>query len=245
MAQVQRGIFPATRHSILAAVQSDNSLEKARALDVITAAYWKPVYKHLRLRWNLNSADAQDLTQEFFARLIEKGFLDSYDSTKGRLRTFLRTSVDRLYWKQSRDAHRAKRGGSDPDIHLDIDEAERELARTAFANADNVEMHFEREWIRTLFSLAVERLRGTYAGSRKMICFHLFERYDLVEDDTSRASYAQLAVEFGISVTNVTNYLNAARRQFRQCVLDQLREMTVSEEDFRCEARALLGVNTE
>jgi RNA polymerase sigma factor (sigma-70 family) len=245
MEEVPPGSFPATRHSIIAAVQSNDSVEKSRGLDAITAAYWKPVYKYLRLRWNLNSADAQDLTQEFFARLIERDFLSGYDARKGRLRTFLRTCADRLFLKQSRDAHRLKRGSASPSVHLDFDEAERELARMAYSSSDTIEKQFEREWIRSLFALALERLRSKYVRTGKMISFHLFERYDLVEDEGSRLSYAQLAAEFGLSLTDVTNYLASARRQFRQCVLDQLRDMTASEEEFQSEAQALLGVKTE
>jgi RNA polymerase sigma factor (sigma-70 family) len=237
--------FPATRHSIIAAARSDDSAEKSRGLDAVTAAYWKPVYKYLRLRWSLNSDDAQDLTQEFFARLIEKDFLDGYDARKGRLRTFLRTCADRLYLKQSRDAHREKRGGEIRNLFLDFDEAEREFARTAYSGPDTVEKQFEREWIRSLFALALECLRSECARSGKIVYFHLFERYDLAEDGDSRLSYAQLAAEFGLSLSDVNNYLASARRQFRQCVLGQLREMTASEEEFQSEARALLGARTE
>src|SRR5271170_4583875 len=239
------GSFSATRHSIIAAVQSDDSAEKSRGLDAIVASYWKPVYKYLRLRWNLSSPDAQDLTQEFFARLIEKDFLSSYTPSKGRLRTFLRTCADKLFLKQSRDAHRAKRGGENSNRYLDFDEAERELAHTAFSSTDTIEEQFEREWIRSLFALALDRLRGKYIGSGKMIYFHLFERYDLADEEAPTLSYAQLAKEFGLSATDVTNYLASARRQFRQCVLDQLRDMTASEEEFQSEARALLGARPE
>ena len=237
--------FPETRHSIIAAVRSGDSAEKSRGLDAITAAYWKPVYKYLRLRWNLNSADAQDLTQEFFTRLIEKDFLGAYDARKGRLRTFVRTCADNLFLKQSRDAHREKRGGESANVHLDFDEAERELSRTALSSPDSIEEYFEREWVRSLFTLALERLRSKCDRSGKMIYFHLFERYDLADDDASRLSYAQLAGEFGLSITDVTNYLASARRQFRQCVLDQLRDMTASEEEFESEARSLLGAKTK
>ena len=74
-----------------------------------------------------------------------------------------------------------------------------------------------------------------------MIQFQLFERYDLDEADP-KPSYGQLAEEFGLATTDVTNYLAFARREFRRCVLDQLREMTATEEEFRREAQALLGV---
>jgi hypothetical protein len=74
-----------------------------------------------------------------------------------------------------------------------------------------------------------------------MIHFELFERCDL-EDADPKPSYAQLALEFGLRSTDVTNYLAFARREFRRCVLDELRAMTASEEEFRREAQALLGV---
>jgi hypothetical protein len=75
-----------------------------------------------------------------------------------------------------------------------------------------------------------------------MIHFELFERYDLL-DDEARPSYAQLATDFGLATTGVTNYLAFARREFRRCVLDQLREMTATDEEFRREAQSLLGVD--
>ena len=237
--------FPATRHSILAAVHSDDSAERSRGLDAITAAYWKPVYKYLRLRWNLSSADAQDLTQEFFVRLIEKDFLGSYDPGKGRLRTFLRICADNLFLKQSRDARRAKRGGEGYNLHLDFDAAEQELARCAVSGSDKIDEYFEKEWVRSLFTLALGRFRDKCAGAGKIVQVQLFERYDLADDEGSKLSYAQLASEFELSLSDVTNYLASARRQFRQCVLDQLREMTASEEEFQSEARTLLGVKSE
>jgi RNA polymerase sigma factor (sigma-70 family) len=234
--------FPPTRHSIIAAIKSDDPTEKSRALETITAAYWKPIYKHLRLRWELNSVDAQDLTQEFFARLIERDFLSRYDSGKGRLRTFLRTCADRLFLKQSRDAHRLKRGGNAPHVELDFETAEQELRHTALSSSDSIEQYFEREWFRSLFTLALERLRSKYDLAGKLAYLALFERYDLTEDQIPKPTYVELAREFQLSPSDVTNYLAAARRDFRQCVLDQLREMTASDEEFQAEARALLGV---
>lgn len=245
MEEVVADKFPLTRHSILAAVQSDDPAEKSRALETITAAYWKPIYKHLRLRWELNSADAQDLTQEFFARLIEKDFLAGDDSGKGRLRTFLRTCADRLFLKQSRDAHRLKRGGDNSHVELDFETAERELAHTALSSADNFEQYFERECLRSLFALALERLRSKYDVAGKLVYLAVFERYNLTEDQDSHPTYAQLAAEFHLSPSDVTNYLSSARRDFRQCVLDQLRDMTATEEEFQAEARALLGATAK
>ena len=235
----QGDAFPLTRHSVIEAAQSSDPAERGRAMETITLAYWRPVYKYVRVHRRLEREDAEDFTQEFFAQFLEKEFLNSYDRAKGRLRTFLRTCVDRLFQNQTRDAHRQKRGSTAIHVSLDFEEAEHELA--AASRAESPEEYFEKEWIRNLFALAVERLRRDCAEAGKQTHFRLFELYDL-EDDDGRPSYAELAAEFSLSVSDVTNYLAFARREFRRCVLEQLREITGSEKEFRREAETLLGV---
>jgi len=221
------------------AAQCVDPVARSRALESITAVYWRPVYKYVRMKWNVSADDAADFTQDFFIRLLEKEVLDSYDPSKGRLRTFLRTCADRLYMNQSRDSKRLKRGAGNVHLSLEFDEAEKELA-AAFP-CESPEDCFDKEWVRSLFVLGLQRLRASCASRGRMVYFELFERYDLVDEDP-KPSYAQLAQEFGLSATDVTNYLASARREFRRCVLDQLREMTASEDEFRREARVLLGV---
>jgi len=238
----QGDAFPLTRHSVVSSAQSDDPQERARALDAIAAAYWRPVYKYVRMRWRVDREDAQDFTQDFFTRLLENEVLDSYDPEKGRLRTFLRTCADRLFMNQERDAHRLKRGSGAFHVSLNVDEAEQELA--AAPSNDSPEDYFEKEWVRTLFALAVERLRSLCNSEGKEVQFELFERYDL-GDSEARPSYAELGACFGLAVTDVTNYLAFARREFRRCVLNQLREMTGSEDEFRREALSLLGVDAK
>jgi RNA polymerase sigma factor (sigma-70 family) len=236
----QGDAFPLTRHSVVAAAQGPDPQERVRAMDAITSSYWRPVYKYVRLRWRLEREDAEDFTQDFFSRLLEKDFLASYDPTKGKLRTFLRTCIDRLFMNQARAAHRQKRGSAAVHVSLDFEEAEHELA--ASKQTESPEDYFEKEWVRTLFALAVGRLRAQCQSAGKTTQFALFESYDLGDADT-RPAYAALAEEFRIAVTDVTNYLAFARREFRRCVLTQLREMTGSDEEFQREARALLGVD--
>ena len=79
--------FPVTRWSVIDAVKSQDPEEHARALDTLFAAYWKPVYKYVRLRWNRPAEDAQDLTQGFFAEVLERELLAKYDPAKSKLRT--------------------------------------------------------------------------------------------------------------------------------------------------------------
>ena len=233
-----RDWFPLTRHSVVTAAQSSDPEDRMRALDAITAAYWRPVYKYVRLRWQAERADAEDFTQDFFVRLLQKDFLAAYDPSKGRLRTFLRICVDRRFMNQKRDAHRQKRGSTSMHVSLGFEEAEHELSLVS--DRPSPEVYFEREWVRTLFALAVERLRRHCESTGKMTQFALFESYDLVESD-NRPSYSEFAAQLKIAVTDVTNYLAFARREFRKCVLEQLREMTGSEREFQQEARALLA----
>src|SRR3989442_14909053 len=128
---------------------------------------------------------------------------------------------------------------------LDFQTAEGELARSEPPDPGRMEEFFEKEWIRNLFSLAVERLRAECEVRGKAIHFRLFELYDLEGERESRLTYEHLAREFGLAVTDITNHLAFARREFRRIALETLREMTANEEEFRREARALLGVNPE
>src|ERR1700693_303397 len=243
------GKFPATRWSAVLAARSDDPRERSRALDAILAAYWKPIYKYLRIRWNKSNEDAKDATQEFLTQLIEKEYLSDFDPAKARLRTFLRVCVDHFVANQTKAASRLKRGGNVLHVALDLEGAEAEFARaksplTVTASAESFDEYLEKEFVRNLFTLAVADLRAFCEARGKVRYFQLFERYDLDASDTCRPSYADLAQEFGIAVTDVTNHLAFARREFRRIAIEKLREMTCSEAEFRREARALLGLES-
>jgi len=240
-----RGGFPQTRWSAILAARSADAEERTRALDVLLAAYWKPIYKYVRLRWSKSPEDAQDLTQDFFSRLLEKDLLRDFDPARARLRTFLRACVDHLVANQDRAGSRRKRGGGILHLSLDFAAADGEFQHFDPAVPAEMEDFFEREWARSVFTVALERLRAELAARGKSLYFRVFERYDLLdalpEGPGRRPSYQELAREFDVSPADVTNYLAFARREFRRIVLDFLREMTASEEEFRREARSLLG----
>jgi RNA polymerase sigma factor (sigma-70 family) len=236
--------FPVTRWSVIDAVKSQDPAEQTRALDALFAAYWKPVYKYVRLRWNQPAEDAQDLTQGFFAEMLERDLLAKYDPAKSKLRTYLRLCADSFVMNQEKAASRQKRGGSARHVALDFQGAEGELAGSAIDPAsipspDSLEEFFEKEWVRSLFALAVEDLRTLCAERERERTFRLFEEYDLSGD--GEISYEKLAVEHGIPLTDVTNALSWARREFRRIALERLRELCGSEEEFHREARAVFG----
>jgi DNA-directed RNA polymerase specialized sigma24 family protein len=234
-------MFPATRHSVLHSIASPEADERQRGLEALAEAYWRPVYKYLRLRWGAAADEAEDLTQGFFARAIEKGFFAQYDPARARFRTWLRTCLDGFVSNERASARRLKRGGGAAVLPLDFAEAEAEVSGSAAWPEAGVEELFRREWVRGLFAGAVADLRDECRASGRAARFALFERYDLDPPPEGRPTYAQLAEEFSLPVTQVTNYLAAARRDFRRLVLERLRAATGSEEEFRAEARDLLG----
>lgn len=173
---------------------------------------------------------------------MEKGFFDPFDPARARFRTFLRVCLDRFVAKQKRADACLKRGRDALLLSLDFAEADGELARHTLPDRTDPDELFRREWVRSLFALAVDDLRRRCSESGKEVCFALFQRYDLQgPDEAADLTYADLGREFGLPVTQVTNYLAFARRQFRQLVLDRLRATAGSEEEFRDEARLLFG----
>ena len=236
--------FPPTRRSVIEAVRSLDAEERERALETICTAYWKPVYKYVRWRWNRAPDAAQDLTQGFFAELLERELLEKFDSNKSRLRTYLRVCVDSFVMNEDKASRRQKRSGGIPHVALDFAAAEEELGATAIdpakiASPESLETFFEKEWVRSLFALAVEDLRKSCEQRERARTFRLFEAYDL--EGNEKSSYEQLSKDYGISVADVTNALAWARREFRRIALDRLRELCASEEEFQREARAAFG----
>jgi RNA polymerase sigma factor (sigma-70 family) len=236
------GNFPATRWSLIVAARSLRSEERQRALEILVAAYWKPVYKYIRLRWNKDNEQAQDLTQEFFCHLLEKDFLGRYDPQRARLRTFLRVCVDHLIANQEKAARRLKRGGEVQFLALDFESAEGELQHIEVPAPGSMKDFFEHEWVRSVFSLSLERFRQECERRGKVMHFRLLEFYD-IDEGSKDLTYEQAGRQFGLKASEVTNYLAYARREFRLIVLEQLREMTGSEEEFRREARTVLGID--
>ena len=237
-------MFPATRWSVIDAVKSGNPAEQTRALDSLCAAYWKPVYKYVRLRWNRPREDARDLTQGFFAEMLERNLLVRYDPAKSRLRTYLRLCVDSFVMNEEKATRRQKRGGNATHVALDFQAAEEELAGATIDPAsipspESLEEFFEKEWVRSLFALAVEDLRKLCSERERDRTFRLFEDYDLSGD--AEISYEKLAGKYAIPVTDVTNALSWARREFRRIALERLREICGSDEEFHREARAVFG----
>jgi DNA-directed RNA polymerase specialized sigma24 family protein len=235
-------VFPPTRLSVVERLGSADPGERQVAWDALVHAYWRPVYKYLRARWRLTPEAAEDLTQEFFARALEKQFFAGYDSGRARFRTWLRTCVDGVASHVHEAAGRLKRGGGVPQLSLDFATAEGEVREIALAADVDPDAWFHQEFVRTLFARAVDALRADYDARGRADHFALFEECDLSDlRDSERPSYKSLADARGWPVHDVTNRLAAVRRDLRAHVLRLLRESCASEDEFERESRSLFG----
>lgn len=233
--------FPNTRLSVVARTRSDDEETRRLAWATIIEAYWKPVYKYLRVKWSLDPDEAADLTQEFFTTTLEKEIVERYDPERARFRTYLRLCLDGFVSNARKAERRLKRGGGVIVVPLDFETAEGEIAHhEAAVNADVDEL-FYREWVRALLERSVADLRRHADDAGRPVMFEVFAKYDLTDEGEARPTYADMARELGLTTAMVTNHLAATRRQFRVIVLDRLRELTSSDEEFEAEAAQLLG----
>src|SRR3954463_13944296 len=156
--------FPATRYSIVTGTRSARPDDRGAAFDALVTAYWKPVFKYVRLKWHASAEDAADLTQAFFLTAFEKDFFSRFDSSRARFRTYLRTCLDRFVANARKADARLKRGGGITLIPLDFRDAERELQEQATSGVEDFDAYFRREWLRALFACAAGRLRDACAA---------------------------------------------------------------------------------
>ncbi len=237
------GHFPETQISAVLAIKSERAEERQRGMGRIIEAYWKPAYKYIRIRFRQPVEDARDLTQGFFARALEKDYLAGYDAGKAKFRTFLRICIDRFVSNEFSKAGRQKRGGNEEILSLDFEGAEEELQRLSSNDVPDIERFFEAEWVRAVLENSVMRLESALREQGKEVHFSLFRAYDLTgEEERKDLTYEKLGEVFGLKVSDVTNYLSSARKEFRAIVIDTVRDLTCSEAEFREELNRILGI---
>jgi RNA polymerase sigma-70 factor (ECF subfamily) len=210
--------FPTTRWSRVARAGDPNGDDARAALAELCAAYWYPIYalvRHLRH----GEADALDLTQEYFARLLETPVLAAADPTRGRFRSFLRADC-RFFLVGLRDRERArKRGNGRPPLSIDARDAE---GRYLVEPAEGLtpERLFDRAWALTLLARALDRLADDYAATGRAAVFEAL-RPTLV-DRRRAASNAELAARLGLSVAALQQAASRLRKRYREVLRDEI-----------------------
>ena len=232
---------PAPRLSLVERSRSGDEETRRRAYATIIDAYWKPAYKYLRLKWLLSPDEAAQLTQEFFATVLERAMIANYDPARTRFRTYVRLCLDGFASQAHMRERGAMRGGGDEIVSLDFISAEGEVRRHGVRlNVDDDEL-FYREWADALRERSLLDLKRHVDAAGQSVKFDVFARYDLIDDVATRPTYAEIARALDVTPATVTNHLAAMRRQYRSILLERLRELTSSDEEWEAEAAELLN----
>ena len=162
------GQFTTTHWSVVLAAGDPRSPQAGEALETLCRAYWYPLYVYVRRR-GYGVEDAQDLTQTFFARFVEKGSFELADPARGRFRTFLLHALEHFLINEWKRAHRLKRGGGKPSLSLDADDAEHRYASEPAARL-TPERAYEKRWAMTLLEQVLAALRQEYTGPATDAC---------------------------------------------------------------------------
>lgn len=240
------GRFPRTRLSVLAALKGNSYAARVSALSVLAGAYWKPIYKYSCWKWKLSSEAAEVLTQDFFVMALEKNFFAAYDRSKARFRTYLRAGLENLAARQYRDLRRIKRGGQARTLNFDFLQADRELKSELPPAPNAFEEYFEQEWQRHIVTESLQSLRALAKARGRAIMADIFQQYEYPEYPycvPGNLTYDVIAGKLGISVSEVTNHLAEARREFKRIATGKLRALTEEDDDLRAELRAVFGID--
>jgi RNA polymerase sigma-70 factor (ECF subfamily) len=197
--------------TVIAAGQS-TSPQASAALEKLCCAYWYPLYACVR-RKGRSPADAQDLVQEFFARLLEKKYLKLANPARGRFRTFLLASLQNFLTNEWRQAARAKRGGGRACLSLDADEAEGRYAREPVEEASPDKL-YEKRWAATVLEQALDRLRAEFGASLREREFDELKAF--IWGDRNVGSQAAMAARLSMNEGAVNVAVHRLRRRYRE-----------------------------
>ena len=229
-------LFAATRWSVVLAAKDKSSPDSAAALEALCRAYWYPLYAFVR-RQGQSSHDAQDLTQGFFARLLEKDYLQAAAQEKGRFRTFLRVALKRFMANEWDRARRLKRGGGALSISLDTSTGE-ERYRSELSDTLSPDRIYEQRWAMTLLEQTMGRLRVEYTGKEAE-----FEQMKgTLTADRGAIAYGEIAVALGMTEGAARVAVHRLRKRFRELFRAAVTDTVSGPEEVEDELRYLVGV---
>ena len=234
----QCGWFNPTHWSIVLAARDTASPQAADALEKLCRTYWYPLYVFVR-RQGHDEHSAKDLTQDFFARLLEKNYLAQVDQDKGKFRSFLLASL-KHYLADQRDKKNAqKRGGGQILISLDETVGE-DRYRAEPVDIMDAEKLYERRWALTLLDQARERLKEEFLNADKLQLYERLQAFAAGGGDTP--AYSDVAVELGLSEGGVRTAVFRMRQRYRELVREEVTQTVSSPQDVDEEIRHLILV---
>jgi RNA polymerase sigma factor (sigma-70 family) len=230
--------FPTTQWSQILAAQDPSQPGTRERLDGLLRTYWKPAYAYIRVAWRKSNEDAKDLTQAFFARLLQNGRLAVVRTEGGRFRSYLKEALKNFLI----DADRAAlvRRPVEPVLAADLDRE---------ASPDRV---FDREWLSCLLEASLSQLEAELRKDDKETYFNVFRSY-LLDPSADREvtiatesgdivlpTYASVGARWGLDESDVRNYLSYCRTRLREILKTVIRDTIDDPQEVEDELRALL-----
>jgi RNA polymerase sigma factor (sigma-70 family) len=231
-------LFVTTQWSIVLQAQSDTNPNSRSALETLCRGYWYPLYAYVR-RAGRTPHDAQDLTQEFFARLLEKDWLLAASPENGRFRTFLLMALKRFMANEWRRSTAQKRGGMQSLLPLDTTDAEQRYAGEPVSPAAPDEI-YERRWAMTLLDRALEQLGAEFSAAGKAEEFACLKH--CLAADRGSIPYGELASALHVSEGAARVAVHRLRKRFRQIFREAIAHTVAEGEDVEEELRHLVAV---
>src|SRR5579864_2063233 len=228
-----RSQFPTTRWTLVVAAGDPQRKEARSALVSLCENYWYPLYAYLRRR-GYPADEAQDLTQEFFVRVLEGRYLDRADPEKGRFRSFILTSL-KFFVADEEDRHRARKRGGGILVPLEFSSGEARYQREP-AHDETPERIFERRWALSMLDRVVERLRSEFVHHGRPEHFERLKVFLLGQCD---APYATLAHEMNTSEGALKVAVHRLRKRYREVFRQEIADTVANPAEVEAELRYL------
>ena len=231
-------LFVTTRWSVVLQAQRDLLPGAEDALEILCRGYWYPIYAYVR-RAGRTPEDAEDLTQEFFARLLEKDWLLAASPEKGRFRTFLLMALKRFMVNEWRRSAAQKRGGGQNPLPLDTTDAERRYAGEPVEPlaADEI---YERRWAMTVLDQALDQLGAEFLAEGKGAEFECLKGW--LGAERGSIPYGEVASALGSTEGAARVAVHRFRKRFRQLFKKAIEHTLAEGEDVEEELRRIVAV---
>lgn len=230
--------FTTTHWSVVLAAREPDAPKAAAALAELCRTYWYPLYAFVRRKGH-GPHDAQDLTQSFFARLLEKNYVAQADRGRGRFRTFLLAALTHFLADEWDKGRRQKRGGGREMISFDAASAEERYRLEPIDQLDAAKL-YERRWVTTLFHKVLARLEQEFRDSGKGGLFDQLKASLLAEE--TGPSYAELGVQLGLKEEAVKQAVHRMRRRYRELFREEIAQTVAGPDEVEDELKHIFAV---
>jgi RNA polymerase sigma-70 factor (ECF subfamily) len=229
-------VFNTTHWSVVVNASHELTEQAAVALERLCQTYWSPLYAYVR-RCGHDEDSARDLTQSFFAQLIEKRRLTHADRERGRFRTFLLGAMQNFLHNEHDRVQALKRGGGREIISLDQQESEEHVLHAA-SESLTPERLFEKRWASRLIEVVLERLRSEFVEDGQAALFDRLEPH--LWGDATSVPYAQLADEMTMSLSALKSTTHRLRQRAREILREEIAQTVATVADIDAEIRHLM-----